>query len=159
MKVIDKLYYDELTQGIFERMLRKSLLLFFTAFFLSQFALAGAERHGVVYHIAEEDQALRALHNAQNHLAADPSVSITFVVLSGGIKFLISDAADEKGRLYGPYIDELSMKGVKFKACKNTMRALNLSLDDLNFGVEEVKSGVWEVARLQYEEGFAYIRP
>jgi intracellular sulfur oxidation DsrE/DsrF family protein len=137
----------------------KNLLILCISLFLSNFGIAEDTKHGVVYHIAEESQAMRALHNAQNHLAADENVKITFVVLSGGIHFLISDAADEKGRLYGPYIDELSMKGVKFKACKNTMRALNLSLDDLNFGVEEVKSGVFEVARLQYEEGYAYIRP
>lgn len=120
---------------------------------------ADGTKYGVVYHLAEESQAIRAFHNATNHLAADKNIQITFVALSGGLKALIADAADEKGRLYAPYIDELSMAGVKFKACKNTMRAMNLKLDDLNFGVEEVPSGVMEIARLQNEEGFAYIRP
>lgn len=122
-------------------------------------SIAEDAKHGVVYHIAEESQAIRALNNAKNHLAADQNVQISFVVLSGGMHFLINDAHDEKGRIYAPYIDELSMAGVKFKACKNTMRAMNLSLDDLNFGVEEVPSGVAEIARLQYEEHYVYIRP
>ncbi len=126
---------------------------------LSQMLHADDTKHGVVYHLAEESQAIRAFHNATNHLAADKHVQITFVALSGGLQALVADAADEKGRLYAPFIDELSMAGVKFKACKNTMRAMNLNLDDLNFGVEEVPSGVMEIARLQNEEGFAYIRP
>jgi len=126
---------------------------------LSHLSWAGGEKHAVVYHLAEESQAMRAFHNAQNHLAADKNIQITFVALSAGLRALIADAQDDKGRLYAPYIDELSMAGVKFKACRNTMRAMNLSLDDLNFGVEEVNSGVAEITRLQNEEGYAYLRP
>jgi len=120
---------------------------------------AGAGDRSVIYHIIEESQAIRAMNNAKNHLEADPGVHITFVVQSGGMHFLVSDTSDEKGRAYGPYIDELSMSGVEFKACGNTMLTMNLTLDDLNFGVEMVPSGMVEVTRLQLEEGFAYVHP
>jgi intracellular sulfur oxidation DsrE/DsrF family protein len=39
------------------------------------------------------------------------------------------------------------------------MLTMNLTLDDLNFGVEMVPSGMVEVTRLQLEEGFAYVHP
>lgn len=118
-----------------------------------------AAERSVIYHIIEESQAIRAMNNAINHLEADPDVHITFVVQSGGMHFLMADAKDEKGREYAPYIDELSMAGVEFKACGNTMMTMNLTLDDLNFGVEVVPSGMVEVTRLQLEEGFAYVHP
>ena len=129
------------------------------ALWLPLAAHAGSGERGVIYHIIEESQAIRAMNNAKNHLLADPDVHITFVVQSGGMHFLVSDASDEKGRAYGPYIDELSMSGVEFKACGNTMMTLNLSLEDLNFGVERVESGMVEVTRLQLEEGYAYVHP
>lgn len=120
---------------------------------------ANAAERSVIYHIIEESQAIRAMNNAINHIDADPEIHITFVVQSGGLHFLESDAKDEKGREYAPYIDELSMAGVSFKACGNTMMTLNLTLDDLNFGVEVVPSGMVEVTRLQLEEGYAYVHP
>lgn len=120
---------------------------------------ANAAERSVIYHIIEESQAIRAMNNAINHIDADPEIHITFVVQSGGLHFLESGAKDEKGREYAPYIDELSMAGVSFKACGNTMMTLNLTLDDLNFGVEVVPSGMVEVTRLQLEEGYAYVHP
>ncbi|MDR0252468.1 MAG: DsrE family protein [Brucellaceae bacterium] len=54
--------------------------------------------------------------------------------------------------------DALREQGVRFLVCANTMRARNLSVDDL-CGVSErdiVPSGVAELAHLQMQ-GFAYI--
>ncbi|HSG59997.1 MAG TPA: DsrE family protein [Pseudomonadales bacterium] len=139
------------------RDMRRLLLLF--VIMLANSVFAGAAERSVIYHIIDESQAIRAMNNAKNHLVADPDVHITFVVQSGGMHFLQADASDEKGRAYGPYIDELSMAGVEFKACGNTMMTMNLTLDDLNFGVERVESGMVEVTRLQLEEGYAYVHP
>lgn len=136
----------------------KNFRHFFAALLLVPLVANAAER-SVIYHIIEESQAIRAMNNAINHLEADPEVHIAFVVQSGGLHFLESGAKDEKGREYAPYIDELSMAGVEFKACGNTMMTLNLTIDDLNFGVEVVPSGMVEVTRLQLEEGFAYVHP
>lgn len=137
--------------------MRRLLLLMMLIMAANTFA-NGADR-SVIYHIIDESQAIRAMNNAKNHLAADPDIHITFVVQSGGMHFLMADASDEKGRAYGPYIDELSMAGVEFKACGNTMMTMNLTLDDLNFGVVRVESGMVEVTRLQLEEGYAYVHP
>jgi intracellular sulfur oxidation DsrE/DsrF family protein len=57
-------------------------------------------------------------------------------------------------------IDAVREKKVRLLLCRNTMRAMNLTVDDV-YGVTEadiVPSGVAELARLQ-GMGFVYIHP
>lgn len=113
-----------------------------------------------VYHVADEgDQAMRALRNLRNHLTADPTADLKLVALGYGLKFLALDAEDADGNPYETFVMELQDDGVKFYACGNTLRALGLASEDLVPGVVVVPSGVAEIARLQVQEDYAYLRP
>jgi uncharacterized protein len=120
---------------------------------------AGAETPGVVYHIDDSDRALRAIRNISNHRKVYPDLPITVVALAEGVKFMVDGSKDSRGNSYDAMIEPLSMQGVQFKACGNTLKALGVEPDDLAFGVEVVPSGVAEIGRLQLEEGYAYIKP
>lgn len=120
--------------------------------------VSAAERN-VVYHIAEQDQVLRAIRNIANHLRADKGIHIEVVALGGGVEFLVDGAKDSRGNSYASMIDGMMINGVRFKACSNTMRTLSLTEDDMSLGVEVVPSGIAEITRLQLHKDFAYVRP
>lgn len=114
----------------------------------------------VVYHFDSGlEQASRALRNIRNHLIADPHARIEVVALASGIDFMIEGAKDAGGYPYDLVIQQLSEQGVRFKACANTLETRHLKAGDLAEGIIVVPSGVAELARLQYREHFAYIKP
>jgi len=101
---------------------------------------------------------LRVLRNVGAHLAAtEGEVEIRLVSFSGGVKvFQLAKTDAELAKA----IDGALEKGVRLLVCRNTMRALNISVDDVH-GITEadiVPSGVAEIARLQ-GIGFVYIHP
>jgi len=53
---------------------------------------------------------------------------------------------------------ELNSLGVRFLVCEEAAKRLSLSKEDLIEKCSLIKSGIWELIRLQYE-GFAYIKP
>ncbi|HSE92012.1 MAG TPA: DsrE family protein [Methylomirabilota bacterium] len=114
----------------------------------------------VVYHLNEGiPQAARALGNVRNHLAADPTAKIVVVTHGNGIEFLLKDAKKPSGAAFSNDIEELSLRGVEFRVCQNTLETRKI---DPARVVEEgkiVRSGVAEVARLQAREGYVYVRP
>ncbi len=56
-------------------------------------------------------------------------------------------------------LDALRAQGVAFGACGNTMRGLNITLDQFPDGAKPLpQGGVVRVMELQ-EQGYAYIRP
>lgn len=114
----------------------------------------------VVYHVSDGTrQASRALVNIRNHIAADPTAKITVVALGGGIQFLLDEARDDKGASYREAIQALSAEGVDFRICNNTLSGHNVPQSDVVREAKIVPSGVAEIARLQAQEGFVYIRP
>ena len=114
----------------------------------------------VVYHLSEGTaQASRALNNIRNHIEADPSVKIVVVALSGGVDFLLDGAQDAQGRAFAGPIAELSNRGVKFLVCNNTLTVRGIAKEKVALEASLVPAGVAEVARLQFREGFAYLRP
>ncbi|MGA0099332.1 MAG: DsrE family protein [Steroidobacteraceae bacterium] len=121
---------------------------------------APAEPVRAVYHVFDAgDQPMRALRNLRNHLNADSTATLKLVALGYGLKFLALDAEDDNGNPYEPYVMDLQDDGVTFYACANTLQALGLTGEDLLPGVVVVPSGVAEIARLQTQEGYAYLRP
>jgi intracellular sulfur oxidation DsrE/DsrF family protein len=56
-------------------------------------------------------------------------------------------------------IEEIQARGVRFEVCANTIKALKLEPKQLIEGLDIVPSGVAEIARLQFHEGYAYIKP
>ena len=122
--------------------------------------LASAQESKVVYNITTGvETAAAAMNNIQNHLSADPKVKIVVVTNGPGIDFLITDAKDSKGREFSGMVGDLAGQGVEFKVCNNTLVTRNLDPDSLLMETTLVPSGVAEAARLQFKEGFAYIKP
>ena len=114
----------------------------------------------VVYHVMDTDaQGMLAMGNILNHLRADPSVKITLVALFKGINLLIEGTADKNGNLYALAIEELAGKGVQFDICKNSMDFFKVNPGQVLPQVKIIPSGVAEIARLQAQEHYVYIKP
>lgn len=128
-------------------------------------AQAKSEPFKVVYHLNQpggEDFAYyrQMLTNIRNHLSIQPpeGIDIRVVMHGPGVNLLRRAAPADKQ--IAAAIDELKAAGVKFLVCKITLKNNNIPLEEL-YDIEEsdlVPSGVFEIARLQQREGFAYIK-
>ena len=110
---------------------------------------------GVVVHLAEDDvhRQRAVLRNVVNlRSALERSGAIEVVTHGPGLTLLTGETglAADAAHLQGD--------GVSFRACENTMRSRDLTLDDLLEGVESVESGVAHLTRRQLQ-GWAYLRP
>jgi hypothetical protein len=122
-------------------------------------ALAGAGPLKVVYHVNNSDHASAALANIRNHLAAAPEANIVVVAHGAGIEFLIEGATNPTGNPYDIPVQELADRGVQFRVCKNTLDGRQLDKSALLPEAQIVPSGVAEIARLQAQEGYVYLKP
>jgi intracellular sulfur oxidation DsrE/DsrF family protein len=113
----------------------------------------------VVYHISHSDNASAALNNIRNHLAAAPKAKIVVVAHGPGIDFLLEGAKNQTGNPYDVPVQELADRGVEFRVCKNTLDGRKIDKSKLLPEARIVPSGVAEVARLQAEEGYVYLKP
>ena len=144
--------------------MRKAVIMMLTAAALAGSGLApAAEQAGpvkVVYHVNEGNaQALNALRNIRNHLTADPTAKIVVVTHAGGINFLLDGAQDANGAPFEAAVQELKAKGVDFRVCEFTLQRNNIDRKKVIPEATLVPSGVAEVSRLQFKEGYAYLRP
>lgn len=113
-----------------------------------------------VYHFNEGlEQASNGLRNIRNHLDADPTAQIAVVTHSNGIDFLLEGARDKNGNPYDAIVDDLVAKGVVFKVCNNTLVARKIDKKRVIAGASIVPSGVAEIARMQSQEGYVYLKP
>lgn len=80
-------------------------------------------------------------------------VKIEVVAYEGGITSLLADNNDT-----GTLLAALARNGVRFKACRISMRAHGLKEDDFPLEVEFVSAGAPEMVRLQMQ-GYRYWRP
>jgi hypothetical protein len=114
----------------------------------------------VVYHMNEGvDHAPQMLRNIRNHLNADPKAKIVVVAHAAGIDFLLRDAKDRNGNPFEVTVQDLVSRGVEFRACEYTLRSRNIDPKNVIQEAKLVPSGVAEVARLQAQEGFVYLKP
>ncbi len=120
---------------------------------------ADAARRTVVYHIDDSQRAIPLIRSIGNHRRADPDIRIIVVALSAGVDFLVDGAADDRGNSYDALVDPLMLEGVEFRVCGNTLKGRQIDAATLLPDVAVVPSGVAEIARLQIEEGAAYIKP
>jgi uncharacterized protein len=118
-----------------------------------------AEAVKAVYHLSSDTQADAALRNIKNHLDADPTAKIVVVGHSKGIDFMLKDAKDAKGNAFLPRIEALSLKGVDFRVCNNTLVARKIDPTNVISEAKIVPSGVAEVANLEFKEHYAYVKP
>lgn len=122
-------------------------------------AAAAGRPEKVVYHISDASNAMQALGNIRNHLNASPNASIVVVAHGAGIDFLLEDAKDRNGNPYDAVVRELSNRQVQFRVCNNTLEGRKIDRKRVLPEAIVVPSGVAEVARLQFQEGYAYIKP
>jgi intracellular sulfur oxidation DsrE/DsrF family protein len=113
----------------------------------------------VVYHINDASVARVAMRNIQNHLNADPGAKIVVVTHGKGIDFLLNDAKDDKGVPYNAQIAGLKDQGVTFDVCANTLKGRKISADAVSLDAQVVPSGVAEIGKLQYQQGYVYVKP
>ncbi len=137
------------------------LALLLAVFVLFIFASARADEPiKVVYHVMDTDaQGMLAMGNIRNHLRADPGAKITLVALFKGINLLLEGTTDKNGNPYALAIEELAGKGVQFDICKNSMDYFKVEPGKVLQQVKVIPSGVAEIARLQAQEGYVYIKP
>ncbi len=114
----------------------------------------------VVYQLSEGiDQAVRAMANLRNHLNAAPDTKIVVVAFGYGVDFLVEGAKDSRGNSFEAPVGALAASGVEFRVCRNTLTARKIAESGLLMEAKVVPAGVVEVARLQFDEGYAYIKP
>jgi intracellular sulfur oxidation DsrE/DsrF family protein len=114
----------------------------------------------VVYHVNNtEEQANDALRNIGNHLEVNPKAHIVVVTHSRGVDFLFDGAKDKNGNPYNITVEQLVAKGVTFDVCEITLKSRKLNKDQFIPEAKFVPSGVGELAKLQYREGYTYVKP
>jgi intracellular sulfur oxidation DsrE/DsrF family protein len=138
----------------------KHLLAAVMSFAALAVAAAAGDPVKVVYHMNEGvDHAPQALRNIRNHLSVDPRAKIVMVSHAAGIDFLMRDAKDKNGNPFEVTVQDLVSKGVEFRVCEITLKTRNIDKSKLIDEVKYVPSGVAEVSRLQFQEGYAYLKP
>jgi uncharacterized protein len=113
----------------------------------------------VVYHLADLDKVDFVLGNINNHykgMGGPDKVTIALVVHGPALKAFHSAGASPD---MAKRTADLAKNGLGLHACINTMRAQNVTLEDLlpGFTVAD-KGGVVRLAQLQ-AQGYAYLRP
>ena len=120
------------------------------------------KKHKVVYHLSGVgvEEAKFVLGNLQNHVdgvgGPDHIEAIELVVHGPALKTFVTASMDPDIRAR---LDRLQVQGVVFGACGNTMKRLNLTLEQLPSGARYLpQGGVVRVMEL-VEQGYVYIRP
>ncbi|KWR89362.1 DsrE family protein [Cupriavidus sp. IDO] len=114
----------------------------------------------VVYQLSEGiDQAVRAMGNLRNHLNGAPDTKLVVVAFGYGVDFLVEGAKDSRGNAFEAPVGALAASGVEFRVCRNTLNARKIAESSLLMEAKVVPAGVVEIARLQAEEGYVYIKP
>jgi intracellular sulfur oxidation DsrE/DsrF family protein len=90
-------------------------------------------------------------HNIQNALGAK-NVAIELIVYSDAIAMLRDDS------LVYNKVEEALSEGVKIVACENTMKAQNISRNQMLPNIGYVQAGIVELIKLQ-RAGWAYVKP
>ena len=108
----------------------------------------------VVFHLTTSDTTVQKSLAKQlnNFLVAAPNAKIEVVCHNSGISFLQTAVTKQ-----GDKIHDLSLKGIDFVACENTMRDRKIKREDLVKECRTVPAGVVEVV-LKQDKGWAYIR-
>jgi uncharacterized protein len=147
----------------------RALAVLVTMAFLPVAGVAGAShlkehprKHRVVYHLTEPgvDKAKAVLGNIVNHVNGvggwDHIEALELVVHGPALKTFVKPDIDPAVR---GLLDRLQTQGLAFGACGNTMKGLNVTLEQLPEGAKTLpQGGVVRVMELQ-EAGYSYIRP
>lgn len=133
-----------------------SALMLLAAPLAAQAADASAKAPRVVMQMTDgmpdkQSLLLANINNLINHYGQG-KVVVEVVAFGPGLSLLYKDNP------LGPRIRELTARGVRFKACENTMKAQGKQLSDLNPVSEPVPSGIAYLMDRQ-AAGWFYYRP
>jgi intracellular sulfur oxidation DsrE/DsrF family protein len=116
------------------------------------------EKTRIVYHMTSSDTAGAALRTLGNHLDAAPDVAVVVVAHNNGVDFLLRGARDETGQLLETTVRRFRERGVEFRVCGNTLVRRKIESSEVIQDARLVPSGIAEIARLQGQEGYVYLR-
>ncbi len=121
-----------------------------------------SNKHKVVYHLSETgvDKARFVLGNIQNNIEGvggwQNIEALELVVHGPALKNFVTKTMDPELK---KALERLQAQGVGFEACGNTMKAFQITLDQLPAGAHHLpQGGVVRIMELE-EQGYAYIRP
>lgn len=112
-----------------------------------------------VLHVDDNDEKRLelALGNLKNLLKeVDSENSFISLVINGSA---INLMLKEKQIKFSEDIENLSIKGVRFYVCRNSINKFSIKESDLFSQCEVVNAGVLKLIELQSEKGCAYIKP
>ena len=108
--------------------------------------------------VARAPGRIRAWHRVAVLLVAwSLAVGLTRVAL--GVHFLLDGAKDKNGNSYDALVQDLMGKGVEFRLCRFTLERNKIDPAKVIPEATLVPSGVAEVSRLQFREGYSYLKP
>ena len=113
----------------------------------------------IVFHLNDTTDARWAMLLANAYLDDSPKAKIVVVTYGPAVDFLLEDAEDRRGNPYDPAILNLVERDVEFRVCAATLSARSIAMEDVRDVAVIVPSGVSEIARLQINEGCAYLKP
>ena len=124
--------------------------------------LGDGQKHRILYQLDDPgvDKARFVLNNIANHVKGVGGwrnvEALELVVFGPALKHFVTKDIDREVR---QALEALQMQGVIFGACGNTMKGMNVTLEQLAPGAKALpQGGVVRVMELQ-EQGFSYIRP
>lgn len=120
------------------------------------------KKHKIVYHLDEPalDKTRFVLANIENHVRGvggfDHIAALELVVHGPALRHFVTAGMDTDVRAV---LARLQAQGLVLGACGNTMRGLNISLEQLSDGAKPLpQGGVVRIMEL-VEQGFVYIHP
>ena len=124
--------------------------------------LGDGKKHRIVYQLDDPgvDKARFVLNNVANHVKGVGGFknieALELVVFGPALKHFLTKDIDREVR---EALETLQTQGVVFGACGNTMKGMNVTLEQLASGAKALpQGGVVRIMELQ-EQGFSYLRP
>ena len=113
---------------------------------------------GVAVHLDSITHINRAIRQVERLVDAHPGTPVRLILIASAVEPALEGAMDKNGGLYSAQLEQLLAKGVGIFACETTLTSLSKRPEELTFGVDTVPSGIAELARLQLESDFAYLK-
>jgi len=135
-------------------------LFLFTASFLGcvETIAQPSGTQGVAVHLDSIAHINRAIRQVERLVDAHPGTPVRLILIASAVEPALEGAMDKNGGLYSAQLEQLLARGVGIFACETTLISLSKRPDELTFGVDTVPSGIAELARLQLESDYAYLK-
>jgi intracellular sulfur oxidation DsrE/DsrF family protein len=128
--------------------------LFLTSFAAQAQSPVSTKKHKVVFQLTSADTIAHKnlVRQLENLKAAAPNAKIEVVCHNDGIQFLRTAVTKQTEK-----ISELSLAGIDFVACENTMKQRKISREELTISCRTVQAGILEIMTKQ-EKKWSYIK-